>query len=151
MSKAGRPYEYKEQYIAKVAEYIESCQDEVYVFDKTVGEKSNSYEEKVRVKLPTLEGFAKYIGVNKSSLYEWEKKEPLFSDALDELRAEQKQRLLEKGLSGQYNPTIAKLVLSANHNMKEKSDVTTNDKDLPTPLLENVHNNNSNQEATEPN
>lgn len=148
MSKVGRPYEYKPEYVAKVAEYIAQCEDEEYEFHKTRGEKSDTFEQKIKIKLPTIEGYAKYIGVNKDSLYEWEKKEPEFSDALDVLRFEQKQRLIEKGLSGDYNPTIAKLVLSANHGMKERNDVTTNDKDLPTPLLDNVRNNNSNEEAT---
>lgn len=111
----GRPSEYKEEYPAKAEHYLSQCED-------TLTERG-----KLQVKLPTIEGFSTYLGVNKSSLYEWEKKHPEFSDALDLIRKEQQQRLLNMGLSGDYNPTIAKLVLSANHNMREKTetDVTS--------------------------
>lgn len=117
----GRPEEYKATYIAKVSEYLASRSDTVI-------------ENKLKVKLPTIEGFAQFIGVNKTSLYEWEKKYPQFSNALDKIRQEQQQRLLDNGLSGDYNPTIAKLILSANHGMREKSDVTSDDK----PIMEGV-------------
>lgn len=146
----GRPSEYKEEYIAKVDEYLLTRQDEEYEFHKTRGEKSDSYDEKVKVKLPTIEGFALYLGVNKTSLYAWEKLHERFSNALDKIREEQRRRLIDKGLAGTYNPVIAKLILSANHGMREKSDVTTDGKELPTPILNNVFSNNSNQEGNEP-
>jgi hypothetical protein len=127
VKKLGRPEEYKEDYISKVDEYLSSRQDQEYEFHKTRGDKSDSFEEKIKVKLPTVEGFALFIGVNKTSLYEWEKKHPLFSNALDKIRHEQMQRLLDKGLSGDYNPVIAKLILSSNHGFREKSDMTSGD------------------------
>lgn len=107
----GRPTEYKEEYVGMADHYLAICED-------TLTERG-----KLQVKLPTLEGFAVYIGVNKSSLYEWEKKHANFSDALTKIRTEQKERLLNMGLSGDYNSTIAKLVLSANHGMAEKTEV----------------------------
>lgn len=118
----GRPSEYSEEYIGKVEEYLDSRQDEEYEFHKTRGSKSDSYEEKIIVRLPTIEGFALFLGVNKTSLYEWEKKHEDFSNALDKIREEQRKRLLDKGLSGQYNPVIAKLILSSNHGMAEKTE-----------------------------
>lgn len=105
--KPGRPTEYKKEYIAKASEYLEICQD-------------NQADNKLKVKLPTIEGFARFIGVNKTSLYEWEKKDEEFSNALDNIRQEQQQRLINSGLSGEYNSTIAKLILSSNHGMSEK-------------------------------
>ena len=132
MAKVGRPSEYKEEYIDKVDEYLELNQDEVDAVVESENEQTGhvKYEQKLKVKLPTIEGFARFIGVNKTSLYEWEKDYPLFSNALDKIRIEQKQRLIEKGLSGDYNPTIAKLILSSNHGMREKSDITTDDKPI---------------------
>jgi hypothetical protein len=114
----GRTSEFKEEYIAAVDHYLEWCQDE--------------YDDKGRlvVKSPTMEGFARFINVARSSLYLWEKDHPDFSDALDKIRGEQKERLINKGLSGDYNPTIAKLILSANHGMREKADITTDDKPI---------------------
>jgi hypothetical protein len=42
---------------------------------------------------------------------------------LKKIKDIQRERLLYNGLSGDYNSTIAKLVLSANHGMSEKSEV----------------------------
>jgi len=119
-NKGGRPTEYKEKYITDVAEYLELHQDTEKQVVKQSSEKYEMYDNKLVVKLPTIEGFARYINVNKTSLYEWEKKHPLFSNALDDIRQEQQQRLINSGLSGDYNSTIAKLILSSNHGMSEK-------------------------------
>lgn len=115
MSNAGRPTKYQDSFIGQAEVYLMQCED-------TMTERG-----KLQVKLPTTDGFARFLGVARSSLYLWEKDHPEFSDALDKIRHEQQERLLNMGLSGDYNPTIAKLVLSANHGMKEKTetDVTT--------------------------
>ena len=83
------------------------------------------YSSKIKVNLPTVEGFAAFIDVNKTTLYEWEKIHPEFSNALESIRAEQHKRLIDNGLSGDYNPTIAKLILSSNHGMAEKTENKT--------------------------
>jgi hypothetical protein len=127
---AGRPTTYSEEMLARTEEYLSQSIDEYDEFHKTRGEKSDSYERLVRVKLPTIEGLALFLGVNKTTLYEWEKVEPEFSNALDKIRAEQQQRLIDNGLSGDYNPVIAKLILSSNHGMREKSDITSDDKPI---------------------
>lgn len=124
----GRPTKYTENMPERVLEYLKECQDEYDEFHKTRGEKSDSFERVLTVKLPTTYGFAKFIGVDETTIYEWEKNHPLFSQSLDKIKAEQRQRLLQKGLSGEYNPVIAKLILSANHDMREKSDMTTDGK-----------------------
>jgi len=113
--KTGRPTKYKEEYLDSVTEYLNECVD--------------NYKEK-KVLLPTIEGFARFIGVNKTTLYEWCKDNEDFSNALDNIKVEQQTRLINNGLADTYNSTIAKLILSSNHGMREKSDVTTNDKDL---------------------
>lgn len=108
----GRPTKYNPKFINSVNEYLEENQDS-YIEETT--------RAGLTVKLPTIEGFAAFIGVNKTSLYEWEAKNPMFSNALDKIRQAQHQRLINKGLSGEYNSTIAKLVLSSNHNYAEKT------------------------------
>lgn len=115
----GRPTDYSEDMIIKAQDYLESCKDS-FIDNK--------------VNLPTIYGLALYLHVNKDTLYEWAKKYPDFSVALKDIEQTQAQRLLNEGLAGNYNPTIAKLILSANHGMKERVDTTTNDKDLPTPI-----------------
>lgn len=126
-NKWGRPCEYKEEYIGKVDEYLSQCVDghkEVFKTRQMTDEDGKikeviTNESVKKVSLPTIEWFALFIGVAKSSLYEWVNDNDKFSNALDKIMIEQKRRLLEEGLSGNYNPTIAKLVLSANHGMKE--------------------------------
>ncbi len=125
----GRPLEYKHEYVDKVYEYLELKNDEEIEFHKTRGENTNSYERIVKVDLPTKEDFALFIGVNKSSLYEWEALSPEFSIALDLITVHQRGKLINGGLSGTYNPTIAKLLLSANHGMKEKNETELSNPD----------------------
>lgn len=126
-NKWWRPTKYQEDFINKVDEYLEQCEDIETTFHKTMWEKSDSYDRILKVNLPSIEWFALYLNVNKSSIYEWsnqtndkwEKVYPEFSNALEKISTEQKKRLIEEWLAGNYNPTIAKLVLSANHGMKE--------------------------------
>jgi len=119
---AGRPTDYKEVFIGKVDTYIEENQDVWEEFHKTRGDKSDSYERIVKVNLPSREGFAKYIGTTRQTVDNWSKEHNGFFDALAKIDAEQKQRLIQEGLAGNYNSTIAKLVLSSNHGMAEKTE-----------------------------
>lgn len=136
MAEVGRPTKYLEEYINKVDEYLELHQD---IEQEKVGMRNEEkgYEKIeyiLKVDLPTVEGFALFLGVNKTTLYEWEKNHPEFSNALDKIRTEQQMRLINEGLAGNYNPTIAKLILSSNHGMREKTDqdITSNGKELKT-------------------
>lgn len=126
-----KPTKYKKSYAKKkLAEYLDSCQDNDYEFHKTRGDKSDSYEEKTTVKLPSKEGFADFLGVSRKSLYNWEKEHPEFAAALEKIHNEQLTRLVNRGLEGTYNPTIVKLLLSHNHQMKERSDITSDDEPI---------------------
>jgi len=62
------------------------------------------------------------LNVPRRTLYEWRDKHKDFSHSLEKIVTEQHKRLLDKGLSGEYNSTIAKLILSSNHGMSEKSE-----------------------------
>lgn len=117
----GAPTEYREAFISKVDEYLEINKDENYKLIKSEGDKSTSYENKIKVKLPTLDGFAHFIGHDVGTLQDWEKLYNNFHLALDKIRKEQKERLINSGLSGDYSPVIAKLLLSSNHGVCEKS------------------------------
>ena len=123
----GRPTEYKEEYISKVDEYLESHKDEEVRVVKQSSEKYEMFDNKLKVKLPTIDGFARFINVPRRTVYDWRDKYPEFSHSLDKIVTEQQERLINSGLSGDYNSTIAKLILSSNHGMREKSetDLTT--------------------------
>lgn len=91
--------------------------------------------------LPTIEGLALRLGISRDSIYEWIKGDsPLakqFSDIVDDIKALQAEKLIQKSLAGHYNPTIAKLILSGKHGYVEKqaTDLTTNGKEMPAPIL----------------
>lgn len=137
-AKTGRPTKYSPDVLKRTYAYIEECADKVKLFHKTRGDKSDTYERLVFPNLPMKEELAFILGVHRDTLQEWSSKYPEFSVALERLEQKQKVMLLKGGISGQYNPLITKLTLSANHGMKEKSDVTSDDKPLPQPII-NVH------------
>jgi len=153
MAEKGRPTKYLEEYNNKVDEYLELHQDKEL---ERVGLRSEKGYEKLdyvlKVDLPTIEGFALFLGVNKTTLYEWDKKYPDFSNSLDKIRIEQQTRLINEGLAGNYNPTIAKLILSSNHGMREKTeqDITTGGKEINAInyIVPNGTDNKTNEEAT---
>lgn len=120
----GRPTSYNQEILEKTLEYITSCKD-------IEEDKENNIKR--QVKIPTIEGLAYYIKVNRDTVYQWCKDNKEFSDIIDDLRAIQADRLLNNGLAGTYNPTIAKVLLTK-HGYREGIDNTTNDKDLPTPI-----------------
>lgn len=127
---AGRPTSFNQRYVEKAKEYLASCIDEETERIKTSGEKSTTYQLGLKVNLPSVAGLAIYLGVWRSTIYEWKETYPEFSDILEEILAEQEKRLIEGGIGGTYNPLIAKLVLGK-HGYSDKQEVTGKDgKDL---------------------
>lgn len=133
--KGGRPTKYTAAMQKKADGYLATTGNDFWDYDKTVGEKSNTYERKVTITLPSIEGLAKYLGVSRSTVYLWAENHTTFSDTLEDIMAEQKKMIIEHGLNGDYNPTIAKLILSSNHGMTERTDHTSDGEALPVPLL----------------
>lgn len=80
----------------------------------------------VHTLLPTIEGLALHLGITRETVYDWETKNPEFSDIVGKLRSAQAQKLIQNSLVGRYNPTIAKLILSGKHGYVEKSEVDNN-------------------------
>lgn len=89
-------------------------------------------------KVPTMAGLAYYLGLSRQGLLEYSRKDE-FSDLLK--RARQKIELLyEEKLLTTTTPTGVIFALK-NMYWKDRQDVTTNDKDLPTPILPNIKTN----------
>lgn len=148
----GRPTKYDRKYIQEAEEYLKKCIDEYKMIDEykeadgiKVAKEDNTKEFKtakikerrksiIKVKLPTIEGLALKLNVSRKTLYNWAEKHNAFLHTLEKIEREQKNRLLNKGLSGEYNSTIAKLILSSNHGMVERKDLTTDGKELPAPI-----------------
>lgn len=108
----GRPTIYSKEIINKTKKYLESCKDKEDEFHKTRGEKSDGYERILRVKLPTIEGLAGYLHVARDTIYQWRREYKEFSDIIEELLQKQADALIANGLSGSYNSTIAKVLLT---------------------------------------
>lgn len=119
---AGQPTLYKEDIIERSIAYIDSCVD---VWEQVVvqdGKDSTTYKERLRVKIPSVEGLAIYLGIHRDTVYTWEKAHPAFSDTLELLRLKQAERLLNNGLSGDYNSGITKVLLGK-HGYAEKKEI----------------------------
>lgn len=130
-NKGGRPTKYRPEVIKELNKYLEEAIPQ-------------------NMKIPTVEGIALKLGINKTTLYLWAKKHKEFSNALKELKMRQKEALTSIGIFGgkEINATIVALLLKVNHKMIEKTglDVTSGGK--PVPILSNVYSNNSDPETT---
>ena len=56
-------------------------------------------------------------------MYEWAKLNPKFKVVLERLNDRQAEQLINNGLAGTYNSTIAKMLLSAKHGIHERTEV----------------------------
>jgi hypothetical protein len=101
MADAGRPTTNSEEMLAKSAVYLLSCEDEEI---ERGSDDRPIYH--LKVKLPTIEGFARFLRVNRDTLYTGAGVHPAFSDILDDISSEQADELISNGLSGDYNSTI---------------------------------------------
>lgn len=101
-NKVGRPSLYNEELLEKAKGYV------------------YKYESLGDV-IPSVEGLAIYLGINRSTIYDWCKDEAKqeFSDTLELINMTQKQKLLNSGLNGDFNSNITKLALG-NHGFSEK-------------------------------
>ncbi|HEC8325177.1 TPA: DNA-packaging protein [Providencia rettgeri] len=101
--KMGRPSKFAES-LTKAKEYLMGGYE-------TVGDV-----------VPSVAGLACYLGVSRKTVYEWVKESTDLSDTLEGILAMQENKLINKGLNGDFNPTITKLML-ANHGYSEKQEV----------------------------
>ena len=106
---AGRPSDYDKDVVPTVRDFIKNRLDEG--------------------KVPTVEGLAVFLDVNRSTIYEWAQAHPEFSDILDALGANQADALIQNGLKGVYNAPITKMLLTK-HGYKDQSDITSGDKPI---------------------
>ncbi|MBX2849174.1 MAG: DNA-packaging protein [Acidiferrobacterales bacterium] len=111
----GRPTDYSKELQAAADDYIYTWMD--------------------TDKLPSRVGLCSRIGISKTVSYDWEKKYDEFLNTLKVIETLQEYSALNKGITGEFNSTIVKLVL-ANHGYSEKSSVdhTTNGEKLSAPV-----------------
>lgn len=126
----GVPSTYRPEFATvKLAEYLEIATDQNVerVKERKEGGKDGeiiTYVNDRQVCFPTVEGFGIFLKVSQDTIYEWCKVHSEFAEAIKEIGRKQKQEILYKSASGQYNPLIGKLILSANHGMHERTEQT---------------------------
>ena len=101
----ARPTKYKPEMLERIEDYLENFKEHGEV-------------------IPTIAGLTLVLNVCEDTLYEWKKHEDKkeFSELLDKIKKKQETILVSKGLVGDFNPTIAKLILHK-HNYSEKQEV----------------------------
>lgn len=88
--------------------------------------KAKQYLDNYDTVIPTIEGFALFLDINRDTVYDWRKKHDEFSDIVDKILAVQASKLIDGSLRGQLNSSISKLILSGKHNYVEKKEVDNN-------------------------
>ena len=91
----------------------------------TAREYLSEYESLGQI-VPSLAGLSKFIGASRSSVYLWKSSEgdifSQFSDICSEIMETQEKKLLNGGLSGDYAPTITKLMMTK-HGYTDKQEI----------------------------
>jgi hypothetical protein len=155
-NKWWRPTDYDPKYCTEIVDYFERCQAEILVDISFFQPNKNVWVEqifnplpkeddidttlpswpvkKIEQKLvmqrfPTLVRFARMIGVNKSTLYEWKSKHKEFSDSMEECMQIAEAILLENWLQWTYNSAFAQFLLKNNHWYSDKTQTELTGKD----------------------
>lgn len=86
--------------------------------------------------LPSVDGLSLYLDVNTSTIYEWDKQYPEFSNYLKKVAAKQRTQLMQDGMYGgkEVNSSMAIFLLKAIHGLKDGTG-TTNVQVNVTPIL----------------
>lgn len=74
--------------------------------------------------VPSNEGLSAVLCINSDTLYDWAKdpEKPAFSEMLRRIKDTQRRLLIAKGLSGEFNSAITKLILTK-HGYSDKTEV----------------------------
>ena len=99
-NKVGRPSE--------LFEVLEKAKEYLYGGYEAVGEV-----------IPSVAGLSCYTGKARQTLRDYGKQNDEFSTTLDAIASLQESRAINKGLTGEFNSTITKLIL-ANHGYSDK-------------------------------
>lgn len=132
-NKGGRPTKYDPKFCKEIVEHfindpytkqIISTDTNTENTTNEEGEDQEKIKEKIEYKLianklPTLEGFAREIGVSKTTILEWAKVHEEFAFALQEAKALYKNFLIQNGLLGLYASNFAKFVAINTTDMKD--------------------------------
>ena len=107
----GRPTKYNKEILDKTKAYI------------------NNYEQYDHA-FPSIVGLAYILDLNKQTIFDWEKQpdKKQFSDMLEKIKEKQELIAWKKGLTGDYNANLVKLLLTK-HGYNDKTEVDSKTSD----------------------
>lgn len=129
----GRPTKWSEEVPVLMWNYLENTKDEMI---------KTQFGVKVVPNIPMIIGVALEMGINEDTLDKWYNKfkaksskdqtvdELSFVGAFDSIKAEQAKRLVNNGLGKSYDSNFAKFLLSSNHGMTDRLDLTSKGKGI---------------------
>ena len=106
---AGRPSKYTPELLEKAREYLES-----------------GYVENDEL-FPSHVGLCLYLGIGKSTAYDWAKEveKSEFSDIFEQIMMKQELKIVKNAMTGDYNSTIAKVMLTKHgYSDKQQTELT---------------------------
>ena len=99
----GRPTKYNATIQKKAEEYIKHLPEDEVVH--------------------SIEGLSDYIDVSRSTVYKWRDEIEEFSDTLEAILRKQAKSLINRGLTGEFNAPMTKMMMNVNHGYRERSEV----------------------------
>jgi hypothetical protein len=114
----ARPTDYKPEIVAQARFYLENLPEDE--------------------PMHSVEGLSDFLQIARSTIYKWKDEEGKeeFSDIYEQILTKQGKQLLGKGITGEFNPTITKVMLTK-HGYRDAidTDVTTKGKEInPTAI-----------------
>ena len=115
----GRPTKYNDEMAEKAEWYV-----------------SGGYEELGDV-VPSIAGLACHLDIHKQTVNEWADKHPQFSTYVKKVAQVQEKVCVSGGMTGKYNSSITKLLLSKHgYSEKQQIDHTSSDESMkPTTII----------------
>ena len=99
----GRPTKYNATIQKKADEYINNLPDDEVIH--------------------TVEGLADHINVARSTVYKWKDEIEQFSDTLETILRKQAKTLINRGLTGEFNAPMTKMLMNVNHGYRERTEL----------------------------
>ena len=109
----GRPIEY----------------DPIRTIERAQAYLDNPISVSGKTTFPSLEGLAVFLKIGRSTVYEWAKSYPEFSDITEAILVRQAAMLQENGLDKSWDSGVTRLILGK-HGYKDQTDITTNNKEI---------------------
>lgn len=123
--KYWRPHKYDSvKYEQLTEDYLKSCEDRYkkLVTRRTISKNiitSEQYTYKLQATIPTVQWYANHCWIHRSTVYDWCKKYPDFSDMVEHVKCVQTEKLINGWLSRRYNVRFVILLLFSSGYLKK--------------------------------